>query len=280
MMHDRALGAAVEMDALKVTPEGATPFRDAVASEIPLTILANDVELATLLASPADIRELTYGYLYTSGFIKSPGDATGFSCDTQRWTASVTLAQTPDPALMRKRLYTSGCGKCAMYTTIGEVALRQPLRNSLCIDKQRVFDIAARLHGGTPLFAQTGAVHCAILVEQETGREIAVDDVARHNAVDKAVGRALFEGFDFARCILARTGRTSSEIVYKTRCCGISITIARGAPTHGAVHLAVEMGITLIGFAREQSFNVYSCPERVGAQSLSVVSTQTGGIDS
>jgi FdhD protein len=150
-----------------------------------------------------------------------------------------------------------------MYTTINEISLKKPLESPMRVGKQRIFDIAERLQNGTPAFALTGSVHSAVLIHTSDKREIVMDDVARHNAVDKAVGRALLEGFDFSQSILARSGRTSSEIVYKTRRCGIPVTVARGAPTHQAVHLAKEMGITVIGFARPGSFNVYSCEERI-----------------
>jgi FdhD protein len=263
MNSDTGLDPVVQMDVVRITPDRRAPLRDAVAAEIPLTIVANDVEIATLLASPSDLKELTYGYLFTSGFIQSADEVTDFICDNERWSASVNITCPPDPSLMRKRLYTSGCGKCAMYTTINEISLKKPLESPMRVGKQWVFDIAERLQDGTSAFALTGSVHSAILIHTSDKREIVMDDVARHNAVDKAVGRALLEGFDFSQSILARTGRTSSEIVYKTRKCGIPITIARGAPTHQAVHLAKEMGITVIGFARAGSFNVYSCEERI-----------------
>jgi FdhD protein len=263
MGYETEFGQIVHMDALRVTPEQCTVVRDAVAAEIPLTIVANDVELATLLASPSNIKELTYGYLYTSGFISSPEEATDFTCDVERWTAHVNLVHSPLPSITHKRLYTSGCGKCAMYTTVNELSLRVSLENNMKLPKQAVFDIAARLQEGTQAFVETGSVHSAILIDIGSRREVVMDDVARHNAVDKAVGKSLLEGFDFSHCILARTGRTSSEIVFKIRRCGVPITIARGAPTHQAVHVAKETGITVIGFARTGSFNIYSCEERI-----------------
>jgi FdhD protein len=208
------------------------------------------------------------GYLFTSGFISAADEMTGYACDHERWVASVELARMPDPELMRKRLYTSGCGKCAMYTTVGELSMRQKLESSLKVDKKQILSLAQQVAGRSELFRLTGAVHSALLADPANGREIIMDDVARHNAVDKVVGKALAEAIDFSQCILARTGRTSSEIVYKVRRCGIQITIARGAPTHQAVHLAREMGITLIGFARDRSFNIYSCPERVVVENV------------
>jgi FdhD protein len=110
MAHDAQLCPIVRMHALRVTPDQCTSLRDSVAAEIPLTIVANDVELATLLASPSDLKELTYGYLFTSGFIASADEATGFTCDNERWTAHVTIARSPDPSLTSFRYRGAAAG--------------------------------------------------------------------------------------------------------------------------------------------------------------------------
>jgi FdhD protein len=263
MSLNEDFGPCLDMDIVRVSGDGMTGALDQIAAEIPLTIEANGVEIATLLASPSHLEELVRGYLFTSGFINAAGEMKNFSCDRSRWLASVEVAQTPDPALLQKRLYTSGSGKCAMYTTVTELSMRRKLQNSLTVTRGQVVRLARLLKEGTPLFQKTGAVHTAILCDTVADRLITMDDVARHNAVDKVIGSALAEGVDLSRCICARTGRTSSEIMYKTRRSGIAVTLARGAPTHQAMYLAREMGITLIGFARENSFTIYSCAERI-----------------
>ncbi len=256
-------GPETMMEISRVSDTGVVRTSDSIAAEIPLTIVANGTELATLLASPSDLRELTTGYLFTSGYITTPDEITEYCCDRQRWTVTVTLSRMPDPSLMRKRLYTTGCGRCAMYTTVAEISMREKLRNNLTIPRRTVFNLASRIQEGTVLFRRTGSVHCSLLIDTDGGREFLSDDVARHNSLDKVIGAALTEGTDFSRCIVARTGRTSSEIIHKLRRCGIPLTISRGAPTHQAVHLARDMGITLIGFARPDGFNIYAGEERV-----------------
>jgi FdhD protein len=257
------LDSSIDVEVIRISDKGTVTVIDPVATEIPLTIEANGQEIATLLTSPADLKELVCGYLFTSGFIRIIDEVKQFSCDKIKWIASVEIEHTPDPALMQKRLYTSGCGKCAMYTNVNELSMRHKLDNDMTITSDSIFRLARLIGDGTPLFNKTGAVHSAILANSKTDTMIIMNDVARHNAVDKAIGHALLTGRDLTQCILARTGRTSSEIVYKTRKSGIAITIARGAPTHQAMHLARDMGITLIGFARERSFNIYSGRERV-----------------
>jgi FdhD protein len=234
-----------------------------VATEVPLTIMANGIEIATLLASPANIRELTYGYLFTSGFINGANDVLNYHCDTQRWVAEATITKNPDPEMMRKRLYTSGCGKCAMYASVQEISLRRPVDSPLRISSALISDAASWINESSSVFKETGGVHAAGLIDKSMSVMLSADDVARHNAVDKVIGAALLEGRDINSLILVRTGRTSSEIVFKARRAGIAITISRGAPTHQAVLLAKEMGITLIGFARKGEFTAYSHKERI-----------------
>jgi FdhD protein len=90
-----------------------------------------------------------------------------------------------------------------------------------------------------------------------------MDDVGRHNAVDKVVGRALLEGMDLSRCALLCSGRTSSDMLHKAKRAGIPVSVSRGAPTHQAVLQARSMGVTVVGFARGTSMTVYSHPERI-----------------
>lgn len=254
-------GAFVSIDSVRVVDDSVEHVKDVVATEVPLTIIANDIEIATLLTSPSYIKELVFGYLFTSGFIKKCSEISNYWLDDKKWAVYVELPQPPDASTMRKRLYTASCGKCAMYTNVNEIALRHKLKSDILIKKETVFELAERLKQGSDLFNKTGAVHTAIL--NCTDYDISIDDIARHNAVDKVIGKALLDTVNLHSCILARTGRTSSEIVYKVRSCEIPITIARGAPTHQAIHLCREMGVTLVGFARQRTFNIYSSPERI-----------------
>jgi FdhD protein len=113
------------------------------------------------------------------------------------------------------------------------------------------------------LHGTTRGVHSAALAPGGRLPASAIDDVGRHNAVDKAIGRALADGTDMASCVLASTGRVSSEILFKARRAGIPVVASFGAPTHQAVLLAREMGVTLVGFARGRRLTAFSHPERI-----------------
>jgi FdhD protein len=207
---------------------------------------------------------LTTGYLFTSGFISSAAYIRAMTIDTERWTAFTELTRAPDPALMRRRIYPSSCGRCALYSSLVEVGMRTPCTARLTVTPALIAEAVEWIENASATFVRTGAVHAAGFFDPSDKDRFVFEDVARHNAVDKAIGHALIDGCDLSLRVLVRTGRTSSEILFKARRCGSPITIARGAPTHQAVLLARELGITLVGFARGDSFTIYSCPERIG----------------
>ena len=263
MNNYRELGPSMEVEVVKLKNGTVTKTSDNVATEIPFTITINEKEIATLLCSPVNLKELAYGFIFTSGFIKSIGEIKSFSLDKTKWVASLEMDTMPQPSLMEKRLYTSGCGKGILYSNISEIAYRQPLENTMTITSSQIISITKWFQHCSELFKTTGGVHTASLSIKGGIPKIFCDDIGRHNAVDKVIGKALMDGVDFSETILVSSGRTSSEILHKTRACGIPVNISRSAPTHQTVLRAKDMGITVIGFARSINFTIYSHEERV-----------------
>ena len=247
MNNNQEFGPSVEMGVVKLKNGKVIKTDDNVATEIPFTINVNETDIATILCSPINLKELAYGFIFTSGFIKSIEEIKAFSLDTIKWVVSLEIDKMPEPSLMEKRLYTSGCGKGILYSNIGEIAYRQPIENKMTINSSQVTSITKWFQHCSGLFKKTGAVHTAALSIKGNIPEIFFDDVGRHNAVDKVIGKALMNGIDFSEVILVSSGRTSSEILHKARACGIAINISRGAPTHQTVLRARDMGITVIG---------------------------------
>lgn len=263
MTRQNELGREVTVEAT-VFSDGRVENKEVtIAAEVPFTIMAGETELATLLVTPADLKELTTGYLFTSGFIASSGDIRELTIDHERWIAFAELSRAPDPELMRRRIYSSSCGRCALYSSVAEVGMRSPCTSRLTMTNARIIEAIEWIENASDTFVKTGGVHASGFFDPENRDRFVFEDVARHNALDKAIGHALMKGIDLSSMASVRTGRTSSEILFKTRRCDSPITVARGAPTHQAVLLARELGITLIGFARGKSFTAYSCPERI-----------------
>ena len=256
-------GPSVEFDVIRVKQGEVTRSHEQLATEIPFTIIANDIEVVTLLATPVSLKELAYGYLYSSGFIRDVAAVKAFTCDTVRWVAHIELDETPDLSTQYQRLYTAGCGRGVMYTSMNDLAARHPIVSSLTIHETQIFAITHWLQHSSPLYHATGCVHTAGLSESGAIPAIVCDDVGRHNTVDKVVGTCLLAKGDFTKMVLVSSGRTSSEILHKAKKCGIAVTISRGAPTHQTVLLARDLGITVVGFARGIGFTIYAHEERV-----------------
>lgn len=263
MNKNQEFGPSVEMEVVKLKNGTVIKTGDSIATEVPFTININKREVATLLCSPIHLKELAYGFIFTSGFIKSIEEIKSFSLNTTKWIASIELENMPEPSLMEKRLYTTGCGKGILYSNISEIAYRQPIENTMTINSSQIISITKWFQHCSKLFKATGGVHTASLSIKGNIPEIFFDDIGRHNAMDKVIGKALMDGIDFSETILISSGRTSSEILHKARACGIAINISRGAPTHQTVLRARDMGITVIGFARSINFTIYSHEERV-----------------
>ena len=236
---------------------------DCAAREVPLTLVLDGKELATLLCSPGGLRELVYGFLFTSGLINSAADVRNLAVDETRWTAFADLAAPAGlEELVFKRLYTSGCGRGTMFYSVAALAGRAKVVSGLSLAPDELVSLEADLHKRAALYQETGCTHSAALAGRG-GIEIFMEDIGRHNAVDKVIGARLLAGGGFRDLVLLSSGRVSSEVLLKARRCGLPVIISRGAPTAQAIRLAREMDITLAGFARGRRFNVYSGAGRI-----------------
>lgn len=263
MQDGEELGTSTPMEVVVCSSDGATSQELQIATEVPLTINANGVELATLQCTPADLKSMAVGFLYTSALIRTYDEVLSMGVDPVRWVVDCELERTPDTSMMGKRVYTSGCGKGIVYADVVELSTRRPLENPITLEGKRVFELASWLNRASRLHGTTRGVHTAALSVEGAEPEIVIDDIGRHNAVDKVIGQALIEGVELKSCILINSGRTSSEILHKARKAGIAICIARGSPTHQAVLRAVDANVTLLGLARGGKFTVYSHSERI-----------------
>lgn len=256
-------GPSVDVDVVRVKRGVAAETEQAIAAEVPCTIVGNGVEVATLLCSPSDLKALAVGFLFSSGFINTLEDVQTATVDTTRWIVTCELSRTPTPDLMTRRMYTPGCGRGVVYSSLGESGVRQPLTSPERLTPAAIAGLARWLQQCSSLFRSTGGVHSAAISDRGALPSECLDDIARHCAVDKVIGRWLLEGRPFEGAVLICSGRISSEILHKARRARIAIIVSRGGPTHQAVLRARSLGITLIGFARGEDFTVYSHADRV-----------------
>jgi FdhD protein len=266
------------MNVLRVAGDFATRVDDAVAIEEPLELRLNGFSFAVLMRTPGDDEVLAAGFLFAERVIQSSSDVErmGPCTDTDHPQArnilNVTLSGTARDGLdrmleARRCIVTnSSCGVCGRLS-IDSLQVSAPFINApLALTSDLVRVLPERLRDRQWQFGATGGLHAAGLFNTEGACLSAFEDVGRHNAVDKLVGRALIEeALPGSDRILAVSGRASFELVQKAFLAGIPVMAAVSAPSTLAIQLAEAAGITLIGFVRGGNFNVYTHPQRLSA---------------
>lgn len=233
---------------------------DDVAVEEPLEIRANGEPLAVTMRTPGHDEELALGFVYGEGLVSGPREA-GPTEDFAVNTVELAGPLERDPG--RRRFYTtSSCGVCGKGA-LEEVAVASaPLPRGPTVARSllaRLPDLLVQ-----PAFERTGGLHATGLFDPDGQLLLVREDVGRHNAMDKVVGRALLDGLvPLGERLLCVSGRLSFELVQKAAVAGAPILVGVGAPSSLAISLADERGITLCGFARGGSVNVYTHARRV-----------------
>jgi len=247
---------------IRITGRARGDDEDAVAVEFNLTIVLNGQELVTLLCSPEKLEFLAAGFLCSEGLITTKEDIRDIALDKEKGFIAVTTREPGKFAgnILSRRLIGSSGGK----GVIQNIDRRQGARNNsrITISSYEVVTLIGDFIQRSDVYKSTGGVHSAALC---TSQKIILftDDIGRHNAIDKIFGECLLMDIPVDDRILLTSGRVSSEIVLKAAKRNIPILISKSAPTKIGVELAHNLGITLIGFARGITMNVYSHPWRM-----------------
>jgi FdhD protein len=234
-----------------------------VSEEVPLTIDLNGRELATLLCSPAHVRNLVIGFLYTSGLLQRMESIRSLIVDREYWKVLVEMqGDGLGESVVFKRIYTSGCGKGVLFHNPMDLIGWYRLDDDFHASEKDIFNLMKTFQKQSQEHTLTRGVHSAALASAD---EILIfrDDIGRHNAIDKVIGEALDAGVGFLGKILLTSGRISSEILSKVLRCRMPVIAAAGAPTNQAVKIARQMNITLLGRVRGSRMIVYSGDERI-----------------
>lgn len=261
----------------------ATSRPDALAVEEPLEIRIGGRAFAVTMRTPGDDLELAAGFLVSEGVISVAEDiATIRHCDQGKPAPSgnivdVTLAEhTPDPGTGRNFYTSSSCGICGKESleAVRTTARWDVSDDDLSVTSELVAALPDRLREKQSVFERTGGLHAAGLFTASGELLCLREDVGRHNAVDKVVGWSLLMGrLPLRRHLLQVSGRTSFELVQKAWLAGIPLLSAVSAPSTLAVDLAAEAGMTLTGFVRGQSMNVYTGAQRITVASAAATAT-------
>ncbi len=260
--------------ALRVSALGGLEKDDRLAVEEPLEIRIGDDPVSVTMRTPggADDYELVAGFLLTEGLISKRADLKdlGYCLDPKhpelRNIVRATLApglEVPVERARRRAFQSSSCGLCGKGSLDAVLTTSPPLEDGVRISRAVLSSLPERLRAAQPTFAATGGLHAAGLFSSAGELLCAREDIGRHNAVDKVIGRRFLDGKPLSGTILLVSGRTSFEIVQKALVARIPVLAAVSAASSLAASLARESGMTLVGFLRGAEGNVYAGAERV-----------------
>ncbi|QTF71178.1 formate dehydrogenase accessory sulfurtransferase FdhD [Arthrobacter woluwensis] len=273
---------------------GEEPRRriDTLAVEEPLEIRVASSPLAVTMRTPGHDVELATGFLVSEGIIADGGDVrTAIHCggpgtggeENTYNVLDIALAPhvaPPSPDAARNFYTTSSCGVCgkASIEAVETVSRHDVSADPVTVDAALLATFPDRLRERQAAFEKTGGLHAAALFDAATGELLVVrEDVGRHNAVDKVVGWAAQNGrLPLTGTVLQVSGRASFELVQKAVMAGIPVLAAVSAPSSLAAELADDQGLTLVGFLRGNSMNVYSGAQRIRTGSMEPSAVHAG----
>ncbi len=238
--------------------------RHPIVKEGPLTIILNGNELATLVCSPYALELLAIGFLVSEGILKSRDELKNISSRPEQgvvWIDTINDATQVDGFLRRN--FTSCCGKGRpSLHFLNDYEQLQPIVNTSSFTIKELLGFVELLDKESKTFQLTGGVHKAALAQKD-GFIVSYEDIGRHNALDRILGYTFLNNVSTSDKAVVLSGRIASEMLTKAARIGVPVVVSRAAPTCLSIDLAEQLGITIIGFARGSSLNVYTHPERI-----------------
>ncbi|MBE0470489.1 MAG: formate dehydrogenase accessory sulfurtransferase FdhD [Methyloprofundus sp.] len=241
---------------------------DYVAEEVPIALVYNTRPHVVMLATPLDIEDFALGFSLTEEIVLHPSELMSIRV-VQRAKGIEVRMRIPAQrfALIENKARNmtgrTGCGLCGANTLDQAIRQPHPVGKGCSLDADRMMTALADMQQQQALHQLTGAVHAAAWLTPNAGIDMIREDIGRHNALDKLIGTLSRTNCQFdAGCLLV-TSRASYEMVQKAATVGITIMAAISAPTALAIKLADECGLTLIGFARNNTHIIYTHPHRI-----------------
>ncbi|RMA87713.1 FdhD protein [Priestia megaterium] len=239
---------------------------DKIVTEFPVTVKINEEEFVTMVCSPQYIEDMVIGYLASEGVIRAYTDIKNIWVQEKEGYVHVTINKLNPyfQNLQNKRYITSCCGASRQGFVFINDALTAKKMNDISVELsiKDCFQLMNKLQQSAATFQETGGVHNAAICDKN-GFMLSRMDIGRHNALDKLYGYCLKHHISIRDKVVVFSGRISSEILLKVAKIGCEVVLSKSAPTELALNLAEELGITTVGFIRNDSLNIYTCPERI-----------------
>jgi FdhD protein len=235
-----------------------------VIGEIRFSIFVEDRELVTLMCSPWQLRPLVVGFLYLEGLIDSVDEIEMLRVCLEDRLAEVRLVHG-FPDVPPRKILTSGCtGGVSFGKYLDDIEQFRVAADSICVEPSTLYELLRALYDNSHLYRESGGVHTSIFaVAGSAEPRFVAEDIGRHNTLDKIQGMALLEEVPTHGGIILASGRISSEMLFKSAIMGVPIVGSRTSPTNLALAVAERLNITVCGYLRQGSMNVYTHAERV-----------------
>ena len=249
---------------LQVRGGVSSRVEDRVVTEAPMEIRLGTTPIAVLMRTPGDDGDLVRGFALTEAIVLHPGEIAGVRLipddpDDSRYEMVLAPGVTIDPEQFRRSLYTtSSCGVCGKASIDAVRITAPPPPPGPTVDSTVLLSLPARMREAQETFTATGGIHAAGAFAPDGTLLCLREDVGRHNAVDKVVGALSRDGWPPGEIILLVSGRVSFEMVQKAAVAGIPMVCGVSAASSLAVELADELGLTVVGFLRDDGYNVYT----------------------
>lgn len=246
-----------------VTGQKTRKMTDCVVAEKAITVMIDKVGSFTIMATPTDMEALAVGFVYAEGIINGFQDCLTVSRDENLSFVVGVEVQNPTQITKRNMIVASSCGMCGVRNIEKMLADIPECKNTLSISADRLIEISKTMRSMQKLFKTTGGAHAAAVFDASGTIMALGEDIGRHSAFDKAIGKCLMAELETKGCGVVLSGRVSLEMVTKAARAGIELIGAVSAPSSFAIEAAKKWNLTLCGFVRPGRMNVYTHSERV-----------------
>lgn len=250
-----------EVNIIKINNETREKLSDHIIVEDILNINVNRKFYTSLMCTPEEMLQLALGFLFSEGVITSMKSVRSIE-EKDENTLCIILREGLEPKVDRKRTLTSGCAGGSINLGFLNENKVKPIENDCRYSVNQIIMFMKEFNSSSELFKLTGGVHSCAICSHE-GMIFFSEDIGRHNALDKVVGKAIIKNVELGDKLLMTTGRISSDITLKAVRAGIPIIVSHSAPTDSALNVAKASNMTMIGFVRGNRMNVYCGEERV-----------------
>lgn len=236
---------------VKIEEKNAEYMEEFIISEYPLSLILNDKHINTFLCTPSNLEELIVGFLITKGYVTKKENIISMQIDKDKRVSYIKIKKEDDTRY----------GEISFLNFLDYISYRS-ITNKNHIEIETIYEIMKKNLTSSKLFKETGGVHSVAIFDKNI-EVIICEDVARHNAMDKAIGYCIRNNICLKDKVVVVSGRISLEMILKAASVELPIVISKSAPTNLSVEIAKKLNITLIGFVRGRRMNIYTNSYRV-----------------